>query len=267
MISQGNFFDKKHNFNHNINMDYNKYALLWQAKKSSETHYAHIYLEKPALSQLLGEASYLDILDLGCGSGEDVELFKINNRVIGLDNSAELLNLAKFNSPDVEFWEIDLNTQTIPDTKQFDLIYSSLTFHYIKDWDQLLSQLHKLLKPNGRIVFSTHHPIKWGSKTTKTKQYNSFELGYRKNKDDSSFEIYGDYLNTYPITEMLFQQLEITHYNRPISSMIQSFIHSGFTITNMVEPKPVIESKTVVPDFYEVHNKIPLFLIWELKKI
>jgi SAM-dependent methyltransferase len=247
-------------------MDYNKYALMWQAKKLSDTHYAHKYLEKPAITQILGEVKGLCILDLGCGSGEDVELFKKDNEVIGLDNSEELLNLARFNSPEVEFWNVNLNTQDIPQTKKFDLIYSSLTFHYIKDWDKLLSQLYKILKPNGRVVFSTHHPIKWGSKTAKTKAYNSFEMGYKKIKDSNEFEIYGDYLNTYPITEMLFQQLEITHYNRPISSMVQSFINSGFIISTMLEPKPTIESKSVVPDFYEVHNKIPLFIVWELTK-
>jgi SAM-dependent methyltransferase len=251
-------------------MDYDKYALLWQSKKSSNTHYAHQYLEKPAMQKLLGDikGKNLDILDLGCGSGEDVKMFSQGNRVVGLDNSPELLSLAQIDNPDCQFWCVDLNTGLIPNSQKFDIVYSSLTMHYIKDWDHLLKQLYLLTKDGGRIIISTHHPLKWGSRSAKSKEYNEFIIGYRKNKDKAkSYSIYGDYLNTYPIYDKLFQQLDIVHYNRSLSSMFQSFNNSGFTVTQMLEPQPMLEAKDKIPDFYEVHSKIPLFVIWELVKI
>jgi hypothetical protein len=48
--------------------------------------------------------------------------------------------------------------------------------------------------------------------------------------------------------------------------MFKDITASGFTVTNLLEPKPTIESKTKKPDFYEVYSKIPLFIIWELEK-
>jgi SAM-dependent methyltransferase len=248
-------------------MDYDKYAALWQAKKSSDNHYAHTYLEKPAMYNLLGYVQNMQILDLGCGSGEDIEKLRINNEVIGLDYSHELLTLAKFNNPDTNFWCIDLNNQLIPIDKQFDIVFSSLTLHYVKNWDNLFKQLQAILKPNGRIIISTHHPIKWGSKTDKNKEFNEFKIGYRKDKNNSkSYEVFGDYLNTYPIQDKLFQQLEVTYYNRSISEMFKTFIDNGFEVKQLIEPKPTEESKTIIPDFYHVHSKIPLFVLWELVK-
>ena len=36
-------------------------------------------------------------------------------------------------------------------------------------------------------------------------------------------------------------------------------------INNILEPKPVQKAKEIVPDFYEVHTKIPLFIIFEIQ--
>jgi SAM-dependent methyltransferase len=249
-------------------MDYDKYARLWQAKKNSSTHYAHIYLEKPAMLALTNELDNNLILDLGCGSGEDLIILSVNNRVVGLDSSKELLKIAECTNEDVELWHIDLNNQEIPDKYQFDIIYSSLTMHYVKDWNRLFKQLNNILKPKGKIIFSTHHPIKWGSEVNKNKEFNEFKLGYRKDKNNQkSYQVYGDYLNTYPVKENLFQQLEIIHYNRSLSEMFKIFANNGFVVKQFIEPKPVEECKNIVPDFYEVHSKIPLFVIWELEKI
>jgi SAM-dependent methyltransferase len=248
-------------------MDYDKYAALWQAKKSSDNHYAHTYLEKPAMYSIMDQVKDKKILDLGCGSGEDIEKLKVNNEVVGLDYSHELLTLAKFNNPDTVFWCIDLNLQAIPTNIKYDYIFSSLTVHYVEDWDNLFKQLHSILNENGSILISTHHPIKWGSNATKNKQFNEFKMGYRKDKNDSkTFEVFGDYLSTYPIHDKLFQQLDVTYYNRSLSEMFKVFNDNGFEVVKLLEPKPIEEAKTVIPDFYEVHSKIPLFVIWELRK-
>ncbi len=248
-------------------MDYNKYSSIWQSKKSSSTHYAHIYLEKPAIKKILENRQFENILDLGCGSGEDITWLKNLGEVTGFDSSSELIELAKFEHPDNTFIVHDLNNEIVLD-QQYDLIYSSLTFHYIQDWDKLFKNLNKLLKPKGSIIFSTHHPIKWGSQTTKTKESNQFLMGYKKIKNENkTYEIYGDYLNQYKIEEKLFQQLDITHYNRPLSEMFRVFKTAGFQVREFIEPKPIEVAKTKLPDFYEVHSKIPLFVIWEIKKV
>lgn len=248
-------------------MTYDDYFTQWSSKKKSAKHFAHTYLEKPAIWSLLDKANYDSILDLGCGSGEEIpSLLKHAKSVTGLDSSDGLLNIARLNNPMVKFITQDLNTDPVIEGF-YDLIFSSLTLHYIKNWDYLLKGIYNALNKGGELIFSTHHPIKWGSETEKNKEYNEFLLGYKKVKNsDKDYIVYGDYLNTYEIKEKLFQQLDITHYNRPISAMIKSFHNAGFRIVAMLEPTPIIESKSVVLDFYEVHSRIPLFLVWKLVK-
>ncbi|MGL4758287.1 MAG: class I SAM-dependent methyltransferase [Patescibacteria group bacterium] len=251
-------------------MDYDAYYSQWYSKKNSNKHYAHIYLEKPAMKKILFGRVFDSVLDLGCASGDDLEWLKDHSLSIkGLDSSKGLLDIAQFNYPQIKFYLQDLNTNKTLNDK-YDLIYSSLTLHYIEDWKSLFEEFYNKLNENGVLLFSTHHPIKWGSRSNKNSEFNEFVMGYKKSKKektDKSFEIYGDYLNTYPIKEKLFQQLEITHYNRSLSEMFKIFVESGFEVKQFIEPIPTEDSKSIVRDFYEVHSRIPLFVIFELKKI
>ena len=84
-------------------------------------------------------------------------------KVVGIDVSTKLLDIAKTRFPDVEFQKMEMTDLRFHDNS-FNLIYSSLTFHYAKDWDILLSGIYRVLKENGELFFSTHHPVYWGSK-------------------------------------------------------------------------------------------------------
>src|ERR1043165_5945068 len=40
-----------------------------------------------------------------------------------------------------------------------DIVVSSLALHYIEDWSLPLSEFHRILDADGRLIFSTHHPF------------------------------------------------------------------------------------------------------------
>jgi SAM-dependent methyltransferase len=265
-------------------MNYDQYANIWANKKSSNTHLAHKYLEKPAMMNLVEQFfetksnTKINILDLGCGSGEDIlELQKISNKynitlnIVGVDSSEPLLEIARFNCPNTTFVNIDLNltpNQIENLVLKFDLVYSSLTFHYIDNWQILLQSIKSVSNNNCNIIFSTHHPLKWGAMEEKNKEFNSFIMGYKKIKNtidkSKSYFVYGDYLNPRAINTKLFNQLDITHYHKPISLMVNTILENSYKIVKMVEPKPIEIAKSVAIDFYEVQSKIPLFVIYHL---
>lgn len=146
-------------------------------------------------------------------------------------------------------------------TDNYDIVYSSLTLHYIQDWQPLLHAIKNTLKPNGILVFSTHHPVKWGAARTRTSEYNEFMLGYGKDKKDHTASIKGDYLGFYKIQDTLFGQMKVEYYNRSISRIFDELQQAGFAITALLEPIPDITDKTIPQDFIQTHTKIPLFLV------
>jgi SAM-dependent methyltransferase len=257
-------------------LDYNTFAKEWQSKRNSKVHFAHDYLEKPAMQKLLPDLKGKKVLVLGSGSGEECFDFldKGADLVIGVDASSELI---KISQDQAEFREYDLTKveficQKIEDldlkNNDFDHVYSSLTLHYIENWVESLTIIQKYMKPDTKMLFSVHHPIKWGSETTRGKDENSFVLGYRKSKlRDMDYTVYGDYLTPRPVADLLFGKIEIVHYHKSISQMFQEIQKAEMQIKQIIEPIPTPESRKEKLDFYEVYSRIPLFIIFEIEKV
>jgi SAM-dependent methyltransferase len=251
---------------------YDRYANSWASKKSSETHFAHQYLEKPAMYAKLPDLKSKSVLVLGCGSSEEcLELAKRGaTSILAIDSSQGLLELAEnLDFSDFQDLQIEFSCQRIEElnlgSRKFDLVFSSLTMHYVEDWQAVLVNLKKHMNPEAKFLFSCHHPIKWGAKATRSKEQNSFILGYKKYKNPQhDFEVYGDYLTPRAIEEKLFGQLEITHFHKPISLILRIIRDSGFILLDLIEPLPLEETKRSKPDFWQTYSKIPLFLIVEV---
>jgi SAM-dependent methyltransferase len=85
-----------------------------------------------------------------------VDASDISNKMIekaGELTANELGSKIKYEAADLN--EVELKTGV------YDLVYSSLTFHYLSNelFARLLKQIHGSLKPGGRLVFSIEHPI------------------------------------------------------------------------------------------------------------
>jgi SAM-dependent methyltransferase len=257
-------------------MNYDQYSASWISKKKSKTHWAHDYLEKPAMFDNLPDLKDKTVLCLGCGSGEECEyLLGLGAaKIIGVDSSSELIDWAKIQFElEIKQNKLEFVCATIEafqvEKESVDFVFSSLTMHYVDDWTKTLQCIKSWIKPNAtfdfQIIFSCHHPIKWGSETFRSRDYNEFKLGYYKSKKlDSHYKIYGDYLTSRPITDKLFGHLEIIHYHKSISTMFLQISKSGLIVNAIIEPLPLDLTKTIKQDFFETYSKIPLFVIWKL---
>ena len=93
-------------------------------------------------------------LDIGCGSGIlAFELAQYYDNVVAIDLSAKMLAIAsqKRSAPNIEYIQMDANQLALD--RQFDLIVSAATFHQLPNVAAALSELKKMLKPHGKIVF------------------------------------------------------------------------------------------------------------------
>ncbi|HQF36277.1 MAG TPA: class I SAM-dependent methyltransferase [Candidatus Dojkabacteria bacterium] len=246
---------------------YDDYAKRWSSNIDEGRTISHICLEKPAMYKKVPVLKGKKVLCIGCGSGEECEFLKERgaDKVIGIDISEGLINIAKKKYPEIEFHVMDVENMKF-EKDSFDYVYSSLTMHYLSNWIVALKAIRKILKKRGIFLFSTHHPVRFGAqKDSKTDEYQ-FILGYSKNKKTKSCEIYGDYLNTRMVRSVWSNSLEVFYYHRPLSSIIRDIIKAKFTIIDFHEPKATELAKQKDIAFWKIHQKIPLFMIFELRK-
>jgi SAM-dependent methyltransferase len=242
---------------------YNKNYKEWLEKRGPEI----FYLEKPAMYSALGSVYKKTILCLGCGAGEECAHIKSlgAKRVVGIDISKSLIDIAKKNYHDIEFKVMDIEKLKFSQSS-FDLAYSSLVLHYVKDWTKVLSNVRKVLKKNGIFLFSTINPIYFSAFKKENKNEKLRILGYKKNKRTQKIKIYGDYFNIRKINDVWFDNFEITYYHKTFSSIIKYILKSGFKIIDCIEPKPLDSVKRIDFEFWEEASKLALFIIFKLQK-
>ena len=98
------------------------------------------------------------VLDAGCGTGRltrDLLEALPRGHVVALDVSQNMLDTARaYLEPDfgsrVEFVRCDL--LELPFECEFDLIFSTASFHWVLDHDRLFRNLYRALRPDGSLI-------------------------------------------------------------------------------------------------------------------
>ncbi|MDI6740512.1 MAG: class I SAM-dependent methyltransferase, partial [Candidatus Edwardsbacteria bacterium] len=176
-----------------------------------------------------------------------------------------LIAAARQRYPDLDFIVMDMERLRL-EPASFDLVFSSLTLHYVRDWAVVLRNVHRVLKPGGIFLFSTHNPVYWGAEERPEGEYKLRALGYRKHVKSNAVEVYGDYARARKIHDTWFGSFNVTYYHRPFSAILNDILRSKFKLVYCVEPKPLSSAKRIDKGFWEKASKLPLFVIFRLRK-
>jgi ubiquinone/menaquinone biosynthesis C-methylase UbiE len=98
------------------------------------------------------------LLDVGCGNGAAaIHLATtLGLDVVGVDIDPEQIQaatLAATNTPNVRFLVADATNLPFPDD-EFDFVYTNKTTHHIPDWRRAITEIVRVLKPGGHLVYS-----------------------------------------------------------------------------------------------------------------
>ncbi len=122
----------------------------WDASLYDEKH-SFVYRMAEELIELLDPQPGEEILDIGCGTGHlTAKIAALGATVIGVDHSPEMIQQAREAHPQIRFEIAD--AAAIPLEKPFNAVFSNATLHWIKEPERVISEIVRLLKPEGRFV-------------------------------------------------------------------------------------------------------------------
>ncbi|MCD7061435.1 class I SAM-dependent methyltransferase [Pelagibacterium xiamenense] len=209
--------------------------------------------EWPAIQAMLPEVAGKRVLDLGCGFGWASRWMREQGAasVLGLDLSENMIRRAKADTvdPEIEYRIADLENLELPPAA-FDLAYSALTFHYIRDFERLVQTLHKSLAPSGRLVFTIEHPI-----------FMAATHPHWITDEDGR--------NTWPVNRYSDEGERRTDwfakgvlkYHRKISTTLNALIRTGFAVLAVEEFAPSAEQIRAKPELKEEIERPMMLLI------
>ncbi|MBI2448721.1 class I SAM-dependent methyltransferase [Candidatus Pacearchaeota archaeon] len=211
-------------------------------------------LEMPATLELLGNVKGKKVLDWGCGSGIYAKLLtKKGAKVKGFDISEEMIKIAKEENP-----QLDLRVGSglnIPFKEKFDIVLASLAVHYVKNQDEVLREVSKVLKKGSFFVFSIVNPV--------AESHRKIKWGKRKISVLDNYFKEGKIYNTWKLSE---KKIKVYSYHKTYESIIKTILKNGFEIVGYKDAYPIKKSKRLFPEFYYEYTRIPFFCVWKVRK-
>lgn len=217
-------------------------------------------IERPYLLKLLPPLKGKKVLDLGCGMGNySLGFFSQAKTVDAVDISSRMLQIFQEKVQKGKLSNINIihsPIENFPFKKNYyDVVVSTLVFHYIKNLEAVIRSIYDSLKKKGCLVFSVEHPI-----LTATKN-----IGWETNTC-------GDYLhwrldNYFELGPRHFEWLEkkVIKYHRTLENYFQLLVNNRFHVLTLSEPHPQSVDWRKDKEL-EGHIRRPAFLMCVAKK-
>jgi ubiquinone/menaquinone biosynthesis C-methylase UbiE len=118
-----------------------------------------IRVEQPAVQALIDALPPGSALDAACGTGRHARyLHARGHRVIGVDASAAMLDVARQALPDADLRIGNLTALPL-ESASVDLAVCSLALTHCEDLGPPILELARVVRPGGRLVISDFHPL------------------------------------------------------------------------------------------------------------
>ncbi|MFT3901783.1 MAG: class I SAM-dependent methyltransferase [Niabella sp.] len=210
------------------------------------------------LKEMLPDFTGKSVLDLGCGYGWHCR-YAIENgatSVTGIDISERMLQKARgINQLEgIKYVQMALEDAEFA-VETFDVVFSSLAFHYIQSYNVLVHNIYRWLKPNGSFVFSVEHPVftaeggqDWVYDEAGNKLYWPVDHYFSEGQRNASF--LGE---------------KVLKYHRTVSLYLNELIKQGFKIMSVKEPVPSEDMLKNISDMKDEFRR-PMMLMVSAEK-
>lgn len=211
------------------------------------------------LQKMLPDFSGKRVLDLGCGFGWHCIYAAERGaaKVVGVDISEKMLSeaRAKTASEAVSYLRMPIeDIDFAPDS--FDVVLSSLAFHYIASFPDLCGKVASCLTGGGSFVFSVEHPV--------FTAYGTQDWHYGEDGQILHWPV--DRYFTEGERDAVFLGEHVVKYHKTLTTYLNTLLQSGFAITGIVEPQPAPKLLESVPGMADELRRPMMLLVSAVKQ-
>lgn len=205
-------------------------------------------LDKVMLGRASGQ-SPSRILDVGCGEGRFCRLLDRPGRTVtGIDPTPALVEAARQRHPGGDYRIGRAESLPFADGA-FDLVVSYLSLVDIEPLGQAVSEMARVLAPNGRLLLAN------------LASHNSAGRWLKDGKGEPIGFLIDRYLEERPIRQQ-WDGIDIVNWHRPLSAYMRLFLEHGLRLTWFDEPAPAGSDDPAAVKFV----RAPWFVVMEWQK-
>lgn len=206
-----------------------------------------------AFQSLLPNFQEKRVLDLGCGFGWHCRYAREHgaSSVIGIDLSEKMLARAKeINAdPGIEYRRSAIETVDFA-AGEFDVVISSLAFHYIEHFDRIVQKIARWLVAGGEFVFSVEHPI-FSACPAQDWCYGD---------DGKPLHWPVDNYRQEGMRQSQWLTGDVIKFHRSIERYVNTLLDGGFQLLRLLEPQPSPAMLAENPGWLDECRR-PMFLL------
>jgi ubiquinone/menaquinone biosynthesis C-methylase UbiE len=235
-------------------------------------------MNNPAFFSLVGNVRGRHVLDLACGEGYNTRILARKGAlVVGVDFSKRMIELAR-QMEAKERLEIGYYVSDAADLKEFsgdhfDMVTCFMALMDIECYEDAISEVARVLKKNGRFIFSITHPcFEWGATAdgeiiAEWKYEEGTENASEKKALHLEVKKYFGIVRCEVLWNMkrLAKGFKTTSFHRTLTDYFEALYENGLLVRRLVEPKPTARGASKYPSLRK-HTKIPQSIIIETVK-
>ena len=204
------------------------------------------------------------IVDLACGQGFFAKEFtKLGSKVIGVDISRELINIAK-QDKSVEYHVSPADKLDFLQSESVDKVIIILSLQNIENANEVIKEVSRVLKPRGKLFMVLNHPAfripkesSWGWDEAKKTQYRRLDSYLSESKEQ---------IQMHPGEKPWEKTIS---FHRPLQSYFKALNKNNLLVSKLEEwsSQKISEPGPKKDAEDRARGEFPLFLFLEAVKI
>lgn len=211
-----------------------------------------------ALRALMPRMQDKRMLDMGCGYGWHCKYAVEQGAasVVGIDLSEKMIQKAReINSDPRIAYRVTALEDFHYAPESFDVVLSSLTFHYIQSFEDICSNVNRSLVGGGSFIFSVEHPI--------FTAHGAQEWHKGPQGEIEHWPVDNYFNETLRTTNFLGE--EVHKYHRTLTTYLGVLLCHGFELIDLIEPQPEAQMLDTVEGMRDELRR-PMMLIISARK-